>query len=150
RDHGSGISLIFVRQQKIHTSLEELGVVGCCRQRKPFRGLLPLMDKRFACSLEWNVQRLTESTPRIVLRCAKGDADRELRTARKIQSTSQSNVAIEHFIVLPIEAIVVGQIGPSIIHADVSTRRFGERNGGANCEPCTSFICNKTPVIADL
>src|SRR5579871_4831240 len=76
---------------------------------------------------------------------AEGDSNRELSTVRKIQSASQSNVAVQCFFVLPIEAIVVGQIGPAIIHADKSTRCFGERNSGPYREPCTSLCVREEP-----
>jgi len=73
------------------------------------------MNERFACSFEWNIQRLTKSTQCIVLSCAEGDADSELWTLRKIQPASQGDVAVQRFFVLPIEAIVVRQVGPAII-----------------------------------
>ena len=44
-----------MRQQKVDAAFIQLDVVGRRRKRKPFRGLLPLVNKRFTCSFEWNV-----------------------------------------------------------------------------------------------
>src|SRR5580692_3895616 len=68
-----------------------------------------------------NIQGLTKCTSHIVLSCTKGNTNRKLGMLRKIQPASQGNVAIQRFFVLPIEAIVVSEVGPAIIHADVST-----------------------------
>src|SRR5260370_39004221 len=108
------------------------------------------MIARFACWFEWNMQRLTKSTQCMVLSGAEGEANGELSTARKVQPASQSNVAVQCFIVLPIEAIVVSQVGPAVIHADVSTRRFGERNRSANCKPRVSLMGEQNLVIPNL
>jgi hypothetical protein len=97
-----------------------------------------------------NIQGLTKCTSHIVLSCTKGNTNRKLGMLRKIQPASQGNVAIQRFFVLPIEAIVVSEVGPAIIHADVSTRCFCERNGSPNREPCISFVCEKKLVIPNL
>jgi hypothetical protein len=81
-------------EQKIHPAFIQLGIVGLRRKRKPFGGLLPLMNERFARSFEWNIQRLTKSTQRIVRSCAEGDPNRKLRTVRKIEPAGQSEVAV--------------------------------------------------------
>src|SRR5208282_4964259 len=137
-------------QQKIHAAFIQLGIVGLRRKRKPLGGLLPLMNEGFACVFEWNIQRLAKSAQRIVLSCAEGDANRELRTPRKIQPASQGDVAVQRFVVVPIEATIVSQVGPAIIHADISTRCFGERNGGPNREPCISLVCEKKVAIPNV
>ena len=109
-----------------------------------------MVNEGFACSFEWNIQRLTKSAQCIVLSCAEGDADGELWTLGEIQPARQGDVAVWRFFVLSIEAIVVGQIGPAIIHSDKSTRCFGERNGGPYREPCTAFVCEKNLVIPNV
>ena len=105
------------------------------------------MNERIARSSEWNIQGLTKCTSHIVLSCTKGNTNRKLGVLRKIQPASQGNVAIQRFFVLPIETIVVSEVGPAIIHTDVSTRCFCERNGSPNREPCISFVCKKKLVL---
>ena len=139
-----------MRQQKIHAAFIQLGIIGLRRKRKPFGGLLLLVNEGFACSFEWNIQRLTKSAQCIVLSCAEGDADGELWTLGEIQPASQGDVAVWRFFVLPIEAIVVSQVGPAIIHADIPTRCFGERSGGPYCEPCISLVCEKKLAIPNV
>ena len=85
-----------------------------------------------------------------MLSCAEGNANHALRSVRKIQSTSQSYVAVQCSFILPIEAIVVSEVGPAIVYSDISTRCFGERNGGPYREPRISLVCEKQVVIPNV
>src|SRR5262252_786404 len=64
----------------------------------------------------------------------------ELRASRKIEAAGQSNVAVESRFVLPVQAIVVSQVRPAVVHADVAARTFSKRDAGADHEPRTSLV----------
>ena len=51
-----------------------------------------------------------------------------------------SDVAVWRRLVLPIQAVIVSEIGPTIIHAYVTGRTFGERNAGTDDQPGIAFV----------
>src|SRR5262249_24382056 len=52
--------------------------------------------------------------------------------------------------VLPIELIVVGQIGPAVIYTDVSAREFVKRNAGSKSQPRVSLLRAKIFAGSDM
>ncbi len=72
----------------------------------------------------------------------------ELRPSGKIKTASQSNVAVESSFILPVQPIVVRQVGPAIVYADVTGRTFSKRNAGADSEPRVSLVSGEEGLSA--
>src|SRR2546425_11710268 len=77
RNHGAGIGLVFMREQKIDATLEQLGTLRSGRKRKPFGCPLPLPGESLARLFERNAQRLRKRAKRVVFGGTKCQSERE-------------------------------------------------------------------------
>src|SRR5262245_8969149 len=112
RYHGPGVGLVLVRQQQIDAAPEKLRVLRTREQGKALRRTLPLLDEGFPRSIEWDAERLCERAHCIVPGRTEGEPDREFGTPRSIEAAGQRNIPIESRVVLPIETVIVSEIGP--------------------------------------
>ena len=129
-----------MRKQEIDAALEQPGIARSGHEREPLRCPLPLPDESFECLVERNAQGLSQSAKCIVFGSTKRQSDRECGTSGKIEPTRQSDITVKGRVVLPIEAIIVSQVGPAVIHAHITAGTLRERNCGANHHPCIAFM----------
>src|SRR5207249_5736910 len=115
-NHSPRVRFVFVREQQIDAALEELGIVRSGRQGKPLGCPLPLPDESLPRLLERNTQRLRQRAECVVLGSAERQGNREFAAFGKIEAARQSDIAVEGGVVLPIEAIIVRQIGPAVVY----------------------------------
>src|SRR5260370_11704802 len=146
-DQCSRICLVLMCQQKVDAALKQPVIVRVWRQRKPFGGSLPLVGECLAHLLERDAQRLPKSAQRIVLSRTECQTYREFRAPRKIEAAGQGNVAVERSIVLPVQVIVISQVGPAVIHANITARRFRKWNVGPDHKPGIPVMCSQKFVV---
>src|SRR5258707_5050622 len=96
---------------------------------------------------EWNTQRLRKCTQRIVPCSTEGEAERECGTLGTIEPCRQSDIAVKHGIVLPVEAVIVREVRPAIIYAHVTAGTFQKRNRSPDHEPTSAFIGDKNGLV---
>src|ERR1051326_6501864 len=86
RNHRSRIRLVFVREQEIHTALEQIGISRSCRQHKSFRCTPPLPDKGLTRLFKRNAQGLSERTECIMPCRSECQTNREFRPPGKVEA----------------------------------------------------------------
>src|SRR5213593_1494459 len=114
-----GVGFVFMCEQLIYAALEQLRIARSCRKRKAFACPLPLPDESLARFLKRNTQRLRQRAERVVLSGAECQAQREFVAFGEVEAARQSDIAVKDCVVLPIEAIVISQIRPAVIHSNV-------------------------------
>ena len=134
-----GVRFVFMCEQEIDTALEQLRIARSCRKRKAFGCPFPLPDESLARLLKGNTQRLRQRAKRVVLSRAECQTDRDFATPGEIEAAGQRDIAVEDRVVLPVEAIIISQVRPAVIHPDVTAGTIRKRNCSADHQPRVAF-----------
>src|SRR5664279_1045191 len=102
------------------------------QQHEALAGSVPLIIELLQLGIKGNAQRLIDRGGGTVAGVSKAHAEGEFGPLREVEGRGERNVAVQCLVVLMVHLEVVGKIGPTVIHSDITTRKTRERKGCRN------------------